>query len=50
MAPLRENTSAFAGDSAGDYEGHVMTSSLYTKSLIRPVVAGGFIVAGLGLA
>lgn len=38
------------GRVAGDYKGHVRRSSLYTKSVIHPVIAGGFLLAGLGLA
>ena len=34
----------------GGYSGHVAESSLYTKSVLHPFIAGGLFAAGLGLA
>ena len=34
----------------GGYEGHVAESSLYTKASLHPVIVGGLLLAGAGLA
>ena len=34
----------------GGYEGHVSESSLYTKASLHPLIAGGLLLAGAGLA
>ena len=34
----------------GGYPGHVSESSLYTKSSLHPLIAGGLLAAGVGLA
>ena len=34
----------------GHYDGHVAESSLYTKSSLHPLITGGLILAGAGLA
>jgi short-subunit dehydrogenase len=34
----------------GGYPGHVSESSLYTKSSLHPLIAGGLLTAGVGLA
>lgn len=34
----------------GGYEGHVAESSLYTKASLHPLIAGGLLLAGAGLA
>ncbi len=34
----------------GRYEGHVAESSLYTKASLHPLIAGGLLLAGAGLA
>jgi short-subunit dehydrogenase len=34
----------------GGYEGHVAESSLYTKASLHPLIAGGVVLAGAGLA
>ena len=37
------------GEERGDYPGHVMESSIYTKATLHPILAGS-LIAGLGLA
>jgi len=34
----------------GHYDGHVAESSLYTKGSLHPLITGGLILAGAGLA
>ena len=34
----------------GGYEGHVAESSLYTKASLHPLIAGGLLLAGAGIA
>jgi hypothetical protein len=34
----------------GGYEGHVAESSLYTKASLHPLIVGGLLLAGAGLA
>ncbi len=34
----------------GRYDGHVSESSLYTKGSLHPLIAGGLLLAGAGLA
>ena len=38
------------GDTRGNHDGYVAESSLYTKSAMHPLLAGGLVLAGIGLA
>lgn len=38
------------GQARGNYEGHVAQSSLYTKGTMHPLMAGGLLLLGVGLA
>ncbi len=39
----------FGGQERGEYEGHVRETSLYTKAVMHPAVAGGLLLAAAGL-
>jgi len=43
------NPSGFSSE-RGRYDGHVSESSLYTKGSLHPLIAGGLLLAGAGLA
>src|SRR4030095_8508564 len=38
------------GPAQGTYDGHVSKTSLYTKGSMHPLVAGGLVLAGVGVA